>query len=266
MPYSISNFLYKRTLLPKALFADDVSGFRAGLRSTNTSDTWINDSDIFWSTPPRRWKPSGLRYKLIELFRPQLYVISSKLVVLYLTSYRARRQLAVSFVLIMIGLACGFYSPFRIRYTYSESVIESSHSIRPVLPPFQRNEADPIRWIKENSNDKYAVPTSLLPSLQFNRPRAALISLVRNAELPGMIESIQQMERRWNEKYQVANRIVDKAECLTNCSTLGSSLTMNLSQKNSKRSRKMQPRRNVTMQSSQKSTGRFLAGLMKAGF
>lgn len=34
------------------------------------------------------------------------------------------------------------------------------------------------------------------------KPRAALISLVRNSELPGLMQSMRQLEYRWNRKYQ----------------------------------------------------------------
>jgi hypothetical protein len=34
------------------------------------------------------------------------------------------------------------------------------------------------------------------------RPRAALISLVRNSELPGIMQSMRQLEYHWNRKYR----------------------------------------------------------------
>ena len=189
-----------------------------------------------------------------------------KLIVLYLTSCRTRRQLAIYILLVTIGLACGYINRFMIGYTYADSGIESYQSIRPVLSHIQRNKADPIRWLKENSNDKHVVSTSFLPRLQIGRPRAALISLVRNAELPGMIESIKQMEHKWNAKYQVYRRISDEPAHLTNCSIHGSSSTRNLSQKNSRSVPKMPLQPNVTTLLSQKNTGRFPIGSTRAGF
>lgn len=35
-----------------------------------------------------------------------------------------------------------------------------------------------------------------------SRPRAALISLVRNSELEGIVQSISQLEHHWNHKYR----------------------------------------------------------------
>ena len=106
----------------------------------------------------------------------------------------------------LVGLACGYFNPFIVDYSYKNPGIDSYQPIRSVISPKQRNMGDPIRWLNENSNDKYAVSRSFLPHLQIGRPRAALISLVRNAELPGMIQSIQQMESKWNRKYQVGRR------------------------------------------------------------
>lgn len=80
--------------------------------------------------------------------------------------------------------------------------------LRAVLASSKKNRPDPIRWLQENSNNKYAVSRSLLPQLpafgKSKRPRAALISLVRNSELAGMMQSMRQLEQRWNRKYQAS--------------------------------------------------------------
>lgn len=66
--------------------------------------------------------------------------------------------------------------------------------------------SDPVRWLQQNSNDKQAIPESGFSfSRAFgypSRPRAALISLVRNSELQGIMQSMRQLEFRWNHKYQ----------------------------------------------------------------
>lgn len=80
--------------------------------------------------------------------------------------------------------------------------LDSFRPIRPTLPPLPENSPDPIRWLKENLNDKHAI--SRLPTYGLRgRPRAAIISLVRNSELDGMMQSMRQLEYRWNRKYQV---------------------------------------------------------------
>ncbi|ETI21827.1 hypothetical protein G647_05896 [Cladophialophora carrionii CBS 160.54] len=51
---------------------------------------------------------------------------------------------------------------------------------------------NPVEWLRENSfpNDVKA-----------NRPKAALISLVRNEELDGILQSMRQLEFHWNQQY-----------------------------------------------------------------
>ena len=53
----------------------------------------------------------------------------------------------------------------------------------------------PQQWLTKYSGDVHA-------AFKSNRPRAAIISLVRNEELDGIVESMDQLEFRWNHKYQ----------------------------------------------------------------
>ena len=76
--------------------------------------------------------------------------------------------------------------------------------VRPLLAISDEKRPDPIRWLQENSNNKYAMSGSMLHLRGRRRPRAAIISLVRNSELAGMMQSIRQLELRWNRKYQVS--------------------------------------------------------------
>ena len=55
-----------------------------------------------------------------------------------------------------------------------------------------RRAHDPIKWLKENSYPN---------GLKGRRPRAALISLVRNEELDGILQSMRQLEFHWNSRY-----------------------------------------------------------------
>lgn len=72
-----------------------------------------------------------------------------------------------------------------------------------------KHAPDPLRWLEHNSNNKHNIidNSKLLGSITgigyvSTRPRAALISLVRNSELPGLMQSMRQLEFRWNRKYQ----------------------------------------------------------------
>lgn len=65
-----------------------------------------------------------------------------------------------------------------------------------------------MSWLEHNSDNRHSdaegqnlwksVPTFGHKSA---RPKAALISLVRNSELPGLVQSMRQLEYRWNRKY-----------------------------------------------------------------
>ena len=75
-------------------------------------------------------------------------------------------------------------------------------------PTTKRNAPDPMHWLGQNSNDKHMDNTGLgllksVPSFGHHsaKPRAALISLVRNSELPGLMQSMRQLEFQWNRKY-----------------------------------------------------------------
>lgn len=62
---------------------------------------------------------------------------------------------------------------------------------------------DPHKWLEENSGDKHAVTGQGFTKLmQSSKPKAALISLVRNQELEGIVQSMTQLEYHWNHKYQ----------------------------------------------------------------
>ena len=72
-----------------------------------------------------------------------------------------------------------------------------------------KNQQSPEQWLEENSNNKFALTDQsrfqkFLSKLNpfTTRPRAALISLVRNSELEGIMQSMSQLELRWNHKYE----------------------------------------------------------------
>ena len=65
-----------------------------------------------------------------------------------------------------------------------------------------------MKWLEHNSNNKHIENNKMgllksVPSLGHHsaKPRAALISLVRNLELPGLMQSMRQLEYQWNRKY-----------------------------------------------------------------
>jgi len=86
-------------------------------------------------------------------------------------------------------------NPYQVR----QPISESKH----------KHRSDPHRWLERNGNNKHAVSvgSNILNSVPVygqvsTKPRAALISLVRNSELPGLMQSMRQLEYQWNRKYQ----------------------------------------------------------------
>ena len=94
--------------------------------------------------------------------------------------------------------------------TLQQPVANPYQILRPVSEGSTRNKhaPDPERWLEHNSNDRHAenAEKGLLKSIptlghRSKKPRAALISLVRNSELEGLMQSVRQLEYRWNRKY-----------------------------------------------------------------
>lgn len=72
----------------------------------------------------------------------------------------------------------------------------------------KKHAPDPVHWLERNADNKHAENTGRgllksIPSLGHHsaKPKAALISLVRNCELPGLMQSMRQLEFQWNRKY-----------------------------------------------------------------
>lgn len=63
------------------------------------------------------------------------------------------------------------------------------------------NGHDPDQWLLDYSGDAHTVQKGGLLA-RTNKPKAALISLVRNQELEGIVQSMTQLEYHWNHKYQ----------------------------------------------------------------
>jgi alpha 1,2-mannosyltransferase len=114
-------------------------------------------------------------------------------------------------VLLAIFLTVTFITliPLSTHHDSGPSTVHAISAFQPLratLPATDKKRPDPIRWLKENSNNRYAVPKRGLPQLPLlgsHKPQGALISLIRNAELEGMMQSMRQLEFRWNRKYQV---------------------------------------------------------------
>jgi alpha 1,2-mannosyltransferase len=61
--------------------------------------------------------------------------------------------------------------------------------------------ANPDQWLSDYTGDTHTVQKGGMLA-RTNKPKAALISLVRNQELDGIVQSMTQLEYKWNHKYQ----------------------------------------------------------------
>lgn len=137
-------------------------------------------------------------------------------------STRSRRFFRFFAFLMGICLVATCLLYFHPSYTSSSSSslpeVHSLGSYIPIQPYIPEDEStikknaykkktDPVQWLKENSNNRHAITIgqktwkTKLTEWNNPRPKAALISLVRNSELEGMQQSMRQLEARWNHKY-----------------------------------------------------------------
>lgn len=168
----------------------------SGQSSTSSSASSLSSSATFWISPgPSRW--SLARYIPASVRSPA-----------------SKKQIAV---VACILLALGFWitpppSMWKrnvVHITLQQPMSNPYQVLRPVLQDTPREHGpDPVRWLQQNSRNRHsdkagANPYLSIPALGHKnvKPRAALISLVRNSELPGLVQSMRQLEFQWNRKY-----------------------------------------------------------------
>lgn len=100
--------------------------------------------------------------------------------------------------------ACIVLSAYLLHTIFELEISFDLHSSQPSLRVLQpqierpRTKHDPEKWLAEHSNLNHHETAS---SWFNDRPKAALISLVRNEELDGILQSMRQLERHWNRRY-----------------------------------------------------------------
>ncbi|KAK5947082.1 hypothetical protein PMZ80_001228 [Knufia obscura] len=112
-----------------------------------------------------------------------------------------------SFLHWLLITACLILSAYVLNSIASPSTTLSRHhdapSLRILQPSVSSNnnhkkKHDPEKWLREHSNLNHFETGKEL----FNdRPKAAIISLVRNEELDGILQSMKQLEWHWNKRY-----------------------------------------------------------------
>ena len=85
----------------------------------------------------------------------------------------------------------------RITEQLSSSALHVLHPRDSVGPDL----TGPEKWLNENSEDALSRNRRWWKRSP-RKPRAAIISLVRNEELEGIMQSMRQLEHHWNKKYR----------------------------------------------------------------
>ncbi|MCJ1257601.1 hypothetical protein MMC24_005427 [Lignoscripta atroalba] len=169
----------------------------SGDYSSSSSTSSQSSSSTFWLSPrtPSRWSPR--RY-----------------VPLTIRSTITKRQIAVMLCLALTLVVWMVPPPAAwrkrvVHITLPQPASTPYQVLRPLSTTTKKHAPDPLQWLKHNTNNKYAVTSRsrMLNSITSlghvsTKPRAALISLVRNSELPGLMQSMRQLEFHWNHKYQ----------------------------------------------------------------
>ena len=159
--------------------------------TSSSSASSLSSSAAFWTTPsPPRWS-------IFRIWSSRVYSISrKKLTALFL--------LALAVVLWIVP-SPRFWGHNVVKFTPSQRGGSPYQLLQPAATISSKHAPNPTKWLEQNSNDKFASQPGwnwpALPGQRSSRPRAALISLVRNSELSGIVQSMTQLEHHWNHKY-----------------------------------------------------------------
>lgn len=114
---------------------------------------------------------------------------------------RTRKSLTRWFLIALCTLISSYLLYTTTTSLKSNSASKQRTSPMRVLQPHsntRQQKHDPEKWLRDHS-DMYHYETG---EEKFNdRPKAAIISLVRNEELEGILQSMRQLEQRWNRRY-----------------------------------------------------------------
>lgn len=164
--------------------------------STSSSASSLSSASAFWMSPskspwsPTKYLPSTVRNSVSKRQLAVILCLVLALAVWILPPPASWQQQVVH-----VTVPQAPSNPYQVR----QPISESKH----------KHRSDPHRWLERNGNNKHAVSvgSNILNSVPVygqvsTKPRAALISLVRNSELPGLMQSMRQLEYQWNRKYQ----------------------------------------------------------------
>ena len=154
--------------------------------SSSSSASSLSSSASFWTTPT----PS--RSSLSRFWSSRSYSVSRRrLVVLSCIAFA---------VLIWMVPPSLLGRRYHNRTIATATAADPYRILQPTLTTSAKHAPNPTKWLERNSNNKFASRSAWSWSSS-SKPRAALISLVRNSELSGIVQSMTQLEYHWNYKY-----------------------------------------------------------------
>lgn len=164
--------------------------------SSSSSASSLSSSSTFWISP-------GQTRRSVSQYIPMAVRNSV-----------SKRQVALVLCIILALMFWvvpppGTWHPRVVHVTLQQPLSNPYQVLQPIAKGVPEKQApDPVRWLAQNGNDRFAESNSanLWSSVPVfghmsEKPRAALISLVRNSELPGILQSMRQLEFQWNRKY-----------------------------------------------------------------
>ena len=196
--------LFGRTLDHPLPYNPSILENQSDSTSTLSSSPQLSITSSFSTSPISDLSMSSQRF-----WQPRLIISSAKWFQIRPIKYRfpiSKRQIAALITLLLMAIFW-FAPPPQAWVRRRTAALKEGLTLRPgSIIPSRERAPDPLKWLQENSRDRHAkcgTGDSLFnPSKLSKRPRAALISLVRNSELSGLIQSMRQLEYHWNHKYQ----------------------------------------------------------------
>ena len=219
-PSSIS---LSRFSLPSASSSSDSSRSSS---TTSASLFWRGDEHISDDLAAKWWRGSTNRFRSKVSKRQFVVIMCLLLAILFWIvppplQLRGGRKGKIVEITLSGDVEEGVRNPYQVLQTHDNRAQTGISD-----PKTQNTGAsvskikDPVKWLQRNSNNKWAENTAaggwgaglgrkLLggsfmahpPGHPGGKPKAALISLVRNNELEGIVQSMRQLEWRWNRKY-----------------------------------------------------------------
>lgn len=153
--------------------------------TSSTADCCSNASTLRRQRPVWHWRPRGSRLTISRIKAVPI------------------RWLFVVLCLIVTFIVWHLPPPPTRDFAFhlDEQVSTSAFQILRPRASAESHSTDPEKWLRDNSEEALS-RNKRWWTRSSPKPRAAIITLVRNEELEGIMQSMRQLEHHWNRKYQ----------------------------------------------------------------